>query len=285
MLNFLFYKFGQFLALTLPLKFSYRLAQRLADLKCFFSFRDRRAVINNLREVTEEKNEAILKKYAYEVHRNFAKYLVDFFRFSKVDDHYIKQYVKIENLSYIDNILKQGKGIIVLSAHLGNWELGGIVLAKLGYPLNAIVLNHREKMVNSFFVQQRSLSGVKMIPLGASIRRTFACLLNNEILAILADRDFLRNGLKINFFNKPTIIPKGVALLSLKLSSPIIPGFMIRQAGDTFRFVFEEPIHFTPTGNMDSDLLSLTQTCAKILEKYIRRYPAQWFMFRKFWED
>ncbi len=285
MFNFLLYKFGQLLALTLPLKFSYWLAKRLADLKCFFSFRERYAVINNLREITEEKDKATLKKYTYEVHRNFAKYLVDFFRFSKVDNNYIKRYVKVENLSGIDNVLKQGKGIIVLSAHLGNWELGGIVLAKLGYPLNAIVLNHQEKLVNSFFVQQRSLGGVKMIPLGTSIRRTFECLSRNEILAILADRDFLKNGFKIDFFNKPTIVPKGAALLSLKLSSPIIPGFMVREPDDTFRLIFDEPIQFASGKDMNADLLLLTKVCAQVLEKYIRRYPTQWFMFRKFWED
>lgn len=285
MFDFILYKIGQFLSLVLPLKLSYHLAEFLADLKCFFTPLDRQAVIENLKAVTGEKDKKILTQYTYQMYHNFAKYLVDFFRFSKVDNNYIKKYIKIENLNYIDNILKKGKGLIALSAHLGNWELGAMILAKLGYPLNAIVLDHQEKLVNHFFVKQRSLGGLKMIPLGASIRRTFECLSNNEILAILADRDFLKNGFKMNFFNKPSIIPKGPALLSLRLSSPIVPVFLIREPDDTFSFVFDAPIYFSPTGNRDSDLVALTQACVKVMERHIRRYPSQWFMFRKFWED
>lgn len=285
MFNFILYKIGQFLALSLPLKFSYRLATSIANLKCLFSPRDRWAVINNLQAVTGENDKKILNRYAYQVYGNFAKYLVDFFRFFKIDNDYIKKYIKLENLDYLDNILKKGKGMVILTAHLGNWELGGIVVSKLGYPLNAIVLNHKQKLVNDFFTNQRSLGGAKFIPLGASVRKAFECLSHNEILAILADHDFLKNGFKINFFGKSTIIPKGPALLSLKLGSPIVPCFILRQPDDTFRFVFESPVNFSSTGNVDSDAISLTQSCTKVLEKYIRLYPTQWYMFRKFWED
>lgn len=285
MLNFILYKIGQFLALSLPLKFSYRLAVFIAGIKCFISPRDRRAVVNNIRIVTGENNQKILNKSAYQVYGNFAKYLVDFFRFSKIDDEYIKKYIKLENLDYIDTILKKGKGMIVLTAHLGNWELGGVILPKLGYSLNAIALNHKEKSVNKFFLKQRSIGGAKFIPLGASVRKAFECLSSNEILAILADRDFSKSGLKVDFFGKQSIIPKGPAILSLKLGSPLVPGFMIREKDDTFRFVFAPAVDFSPSGNMDKDVTALTQACIKTLEKYIVRYPNQWYMFKKFWED
>ncbi len=286
MLDFILYKIGQFLALILPLKFSYRLAQGLANLKCFFTPRDRWAVMDNLKAVTGEKDKRALKKYAYQVYVNFAKYLIDFFRFSNIDSDYIKKYIKIEDLNYVDNALKKGKGLIILTAHLGNWELVGTIVAKLGYSLNAIVLNHKQRLVNHFFAKQRSLGGgMTAIPLGASLKKVFSCLSRNEILAIVADRDFLKNGRKINFFNKLSVIPKGPAFLSLKFGSPIIPCFVLRERDDTFRLVFDKPIDFLPTGNIDSDLTSLTQACVKVLEKYINKYPAQWYMFRRFWED
>lgn len=286
MFNFILYKIGQFLVLLLPLKSSYWLAERLADLKCFFTPSDRHAVMSNLEIVTGEKNQLVLHGYAYEVYRNFAKYLVDFFSFSKIDSNYIKKYIKLENLDYIDGVLKKGKGIIALTAHLGSWELGGVILSELGYPLNAIVLNHQAKLVNRFFNKQRHSSGqgMKVIPLGVAVRNAFKCLSNNEILAILADRDYLKNGLKVNFFNRSCVIPKGPARLSLKFGTPIIPVFVIREPGDTFRFIFDTPIDFLPTGNTDLDLVSLTQACTRVLEKYIRLYPTQWFMFRRFWE-
>ncbi len=285
MFNFILYKIGQFLALSLPLKLTYRLAVFIAAIKCFISPRDRRAVANNLRIITKENNQKILNKYAYQVYGNFAKYLVDFFRFSKIDDEYIKKYIKLDNLDYVDTILKKGKGMIILTAHLGNWELGGVVMPKLGYSVNAIALNHKETSVNNFFLKQRSIGGAKFIPLGASVRKAFECLSRNEILAILADRDFSKSGLLVNFFGKKSIIPKGPAILSLKLGSPIVPCFMIREKDDTFRFLFGPAVMFSSSGNMDEDVTALTQTCIKTLEKYIVQYPNQWYMFKKFWED
>lgn len=280
---FVLYKIGWFLALILPLRLGYLLAILLADLWHLVSYEDRLAVTDNLRVILPfEKN---LFPYSKLVFRNFAKYLVDFFRFSKIDKDYIKRYVKIEGREYLDSALAQKRGAIVLSAHLGNWELGGIIMAMLGYPTNAIALSHKDKRINKFFVNQREKKGVKVIPLGSDTIRYFDILAANQIIAILGDRDFSENGVRVDFLGRSINLPKGPAVFCLRAGSPIVPGFMIRDKNDNFRFIFEKPIEPQRTGNTQEDIIQISRKFSTVIERFVRLYPTQWFMFRRFWEE
>ena len=190
MLNYYLYRLGQFIAVCLPLRFVYAIAVFLADLYYFFALSDRRSVEANLRVIFPQESTLTLRKISRKVSRNFAKYLVDFFRFEKIDLKYIKKNIKLENLHYFDEALKNGKGTIVLTAHLGNWELGGVVIAQLGYPFSAVALPHKNKKVNDFFDAQRKRKGVKVISIGKAIRSCISEIRNNHMVALVGDRDF-----------------------------------------------------------------------------------------------
>ena len=285
MLNYYFYRLGQFIALILPLRLVYCFAVFLADLHYFFAFRDRRFVKANLRVIFPEAKNKQLRKISKKVFRNFAKYLADFFRFEKLNRAYIDKNIKLENLHYFDQALTAGKGVIVLTAHLGNWELGGVVLAQLGYPFWAVALSHKNKKVNDFFVAQRARKGVNVIAMGKAIRSCISEIRNNHMVALVGDRDFTEKGIVIDFFNKPTHFPEGPAALSLMTGASIIPGFMLRNSDDTFTLRIEKPVEFSPTGDKAKDLKNLIKVYNGIVEDYIRRYPDQWYVFRRFWVE
>jgi len=280
MLNYIFYRIGQFIALCVPLKISYRVAIFISDLRYFFALRDRREVTANLRVIFPEKSLFEIRKIRIRLFRNFAKYLVDFFRFSKLNADYIKKNVKLENIGFIDEGLSHGKGGIAVSAHLGNWELGGVVLGLLGYPFYAVALPHKHKKVDDFFNFQRESKGVKVIPLGKAVKTSLNILKENKLLALVGDREFTRGGITVNLFGKLTAFPKGPAALSLKTGSLIIPGFMVRNADDSFTLQFEKPIE-----GQNYSLNALVDRYKIIIEEYIRRYPDQWYMFRRFWTE
>ncbi|MDD5108943.1 MAG: lysophospholipid acyltransferase family protein [Candidatus Omnitrophica bacterium] len=283
MLNYYLYRFGQFIALNLPLKFVYCFAMFLADLHYFFAFRDRRFVRNNLRVIFPDKPIRDLRKISRKVFQNFAKYLVDFFRFEKLDLEYIDKNIKLENLHHFDDALSKGKGAIVLTAHLGNWELGGVVIAQLKYPFWVVALPHKNKKVNGFFDTQRNGKGVKVIAMGKAVRSCISEIRNNHMVALVGDRDFTEKGIVIDFFGKPTHFPKGPAALSLMTGALIVPGFMLRNPDDSFTLRIEKPIEFSPTGDREKDLAGLVTVYKKIIEDYIRKYPEQWYVFHKFW--
>lgn len=283
MAYYIMYRVGYFLAMTLPLKASYAIACFIADIWYYLSSADRRSVIDNLRVVTGKDDETVLRGMAREVFRNFGKYLVDFFRFSKIDSAYLDRYIKVEGIENVDKALAKGKGAIALSAHIGNWELGGFTLSLLRHPMMAVVLTHKNKMVNDFFTRQRKVSKLIPVEIGLSLRGCYETLKSNGILALLGDRDFSKNGLPINFFGKDTMMPKGPAVLSARLGSEIVPSFMVREKDDTFRMIFEPPISLPTAADEDSRVGEIMRRYVPVIEKYIRQYPTQWYMFKRAW--
>jgi len=283
MINYFLYRLGQFLALRIPLRFSYTLALIVSDIRYIFARKDRLEVKKNLRAIFPEKSDRQIRVIRKQMFRNFAKYLVDFFRFPILDAEYIRKNITIKNIRYFDEALSKGKGAVVLTAHLGNWELGGAVIALSGYPFWVVALPHKYKKVNDFFNAQRESKGLKVIPLGRAVRQCLSVLANNGIVGLVGDRDFNERGAVVDFFGKPTYLPIGPAAFCLKTGANIIPGFMLRNPDDTFTMIIERPIEFTPSGDRNKDLAELIGRYKVIIEDYIRRYPEQWYMFRRFW--
>ncbi len=284
MANYLLYRLGQFIALRTPLSISYKIAVFVSDLRYIFAYRDRRETKKNLRAIFPEKSEHEIRKIRIRMFRNFAKYLVDFFRFEKLDKEYVKRNIKIENIHYFAEALAEGKGAIALSAHLGNWELGGAVIALSGYDFWIVALPHKNKKVDNFFNAKRESKGVNVIPLGKAVRKTLTLLKENKLVALVGDRDFKETGKVVEFFGKPTILPIGPAAFALKTGALIVPGFMLRNKDDSFTLTIEKPIKPSlALENNDNGLLELINQYKIILEGYIRRFPEQWYMFRRFW--
>jgi len=285
MLLYLLYKLGEFIALHLPLKVTYWLGERIADIKRICSRRDRNLIKKNLRVILGEDSKEINCR-TKELFRNFAKYLIDFLRFSKLDKKCIGKFVRIEGKENVDRALLKKRGVIVLTAHLGNWELGGIVLSILGYPINVLALEHESRKVNQFFINQRVRKGVKVIPLGSSsisMRGMFRALERGEIVALLGDRDFSGYGLKMEFFGRSATVPRGPGSLCLRTGALILPGVVVHQPDNTYKIILEKPIEYEPTGRPEDNLKTVISSYLKVIEKYIRRYPSQWFMFTDFW--
>lgn len=283
MFNYVLYRIGQFIALHLPLKIVYKIAIFISDLRYMVAHQDRKTVKENLKTIFPEKSEREIRRIRIRMFRNFAKYLVDFFRFTKIDSEYIKRNIKLENIHYIDEALSNGRGVITVTAHLGNWELGGVVIALLGYPFWAIALPHKHKKIDSFFNAQRKSKNVKVIPLGRAAILCLKLLRENKIIGLVGDRDFTEKGIVLDFFGKPTFLPLGPAAFVLKTEAIIVPGFMIRNKDDTFTLKMEKPIGFIATYDKNKDSINLTKRYKIIIEDYIRKYPDQWYMFRRFW--
>ncbi len=280
MFNYFLYRFGQSLALFFPVKIAYLIAIVVSDVHYLFNFKDRAGVLANLKVIFPDKTTRQLRRIRKRMFRNFAKYLVDFFRFTRLDKEYIKANIEVKNIHYLDQALQKGNGAIVLSAHLGNWELGGVVVGLLGYPFYVVALAHKHKKVNDFFNFQRESKGVKVIPLGKAVKASLSVLKENKLLALVGDREFTKGGVTVDFFGKPTLFPQGPAAFALKVGAPIVPGFMVRNPDDSFTLQFEKPIE-----GQNYNLNELVTQYKIIIENYIRKYPDQWYMFRRFWVD
>lgn len=281
-MQYYLYKLGQFCVKHLPLLLSYKLATFLSDILYYLSFRDRRNVKNNLNVILPSSDD--LPRLSREVFRNFARYLVDFFHTpERLDEAYIRAHVTINNLHHLPEVLKKGKGGIILTAHIGNWELGGFVISRLGYPLIAVALPHKERSINNLFNSQRQSQGITIVPNNVAIRECIKGLKENRMIALLGDRDFNATGEMMDFLGQKARIPKGPAAFSLKTGAAIIPAFLIRDGKDHFTLTIHDPI-FPPEGCEERHALkTMMQKYITVIEETIRRHPTQWYMFQRFW--
>jgi KDO2-lipid IV(A) lauroyltransferase len=285
--NYWLYRIGEFFAKILPIQVSSVLVSFLCDMHFCFSKTDRQAVEDNLKIVL--KTDHVPGPRVRAVFRNFGKYLLEFFTMTKsLQPAFIKSNVHVKNIGYLNEVLQKGKGGIVISAHLGNWEMGGTVLPTLGFPLSVVALAHKDPRVNALFNAKREAFGTMVIQTDVAVRRVVEHLQKNRLVAILADRDFGTRGIVMDFFGRKTMIPKGAAFFSMKTGAPIIPIFFLRTTDGHFEINIYPPIEppHLPDGKItDAAVRGYIQRYLTIIEDEIRENPSQWLLFREFWQS
>jgi lauroyl/myristoyl acyltransferase len=279
-------KLAELLSRLFPRRMSYGLARRLADLYLRFDQRGRESVMANLRQIQASSGVALspraLHSLARENFLNFAKYLVDFFKFLHIDPRRMERIVHFGNVpAVLDDLLQRGKGVIFVSAHLGNWELGAAALAALGYKVNAVALWVPNEKLNGLYQRYRTSRNINPIPFGRAARDCIHKLRENEIIAVVGDRDFTTSVQTVEFFGRPARLPEGPAKLALATGAPLLPIFMIRLPDDTFGYIVEEPIWADKRRHSVDDVM---RQIAVALERVIRRHSEQWFLFHNLWD-
>ncbi|MCF7869558.1 MAG: lysophospholipid acyltransferase family protein [Candidatus Omnitrophica bacterium] len=271
---------GKIIALSGPRIISYQVAKFFALLHYYLSKKDRNAVFYNLRPLVQKEKKR--KEIARKVFINFAYYLTDFFCYSRLTRKFIKKYVSFQGLDSVDKAIKEKRGAILLTAHLGNYELGGAVMSLLGYPLSVVALPHLDLRTNNFFNKQRRRVGVDVIPTGAAIKRSIKVLNQGKLLALLGDRDFSHSGRKQKFFSRFAEIPRGAAFFAKKTGAVVIPTFLVREKKYNYRLIFEKEIKYNREDkNGEEDIL---KKYVSVLKKYLKKYPDQWYLFQKYWQ-
>ena len=279
-------KLAELLARLFPRRVAYGVARRVADFYVLFDKRGRECVISNLKQIQAGSGVALspraLHSLARENFLNFAKYLVDFFKFLRFDRERMGSIVHYGNLpSMLDGLLQQGKGVLFVSAHLGNYELGASALAALGYKFNGVALWVPDKKLNNLYQQYRISRGVRPIPFGRAARECIAALRRNEVVGVIGDRDFTTSTRTVEFFGRPARLPDGPAKLALATGAPLLPAFMIRLPDDTFAYIVDEPIWADKSRQSVEDVMRLV---AMAFERVIRQHSEQWFLFHDLWD-
>ncbi|MCK5557064.1 MAG: hypothetical protein KAJ01_01715 [Candidatus Hydrogenedentes bacterium] len=286
MFEYFIYTVIKLLALTLPWRTLYWLPGKVASLSYRLNRESRTGMKSNLRVILgEEVSEEEIDRVARETFINFGKYMLEFFGYARMDSRFLENRVRIRGKEKLDEARSHGKGVIAVSAHLSNCELGGVKLVDVGYPVTGVALEHERESVNRLFTKQRALKGIKAYSLTRGGRQCLEALRRNELVCLVGDRDITGTGIEIEYFGKPTKFPVGPARLSLATGAPILPTFVIRQPDNTFDLIFEDPIHPPPTGDRKQLVSELTCAYARVCEKYVSAYPEQFANFFPIWEE
>ncbi len=250
----------------------------------------RRRIEKNLLYITGKNS----KSLSFRLFQNFGLCIAHFLQ-SPTLVNKILPYCRFD-LTTLRRAEKKGKGVILLTAHFGNWELGGILLAKIGLPLSVIVEPIQEKLFATYNYY-RSRFGLEVIPYNQP-RKLLSAIKSRRIVVFLADRSLSKKGVLVPFFGKMRVFPKGPAYFSLKYGLPIIPGYVLLSTSPLFlsgrkekkeryfyHLVTEGEITYHPTGNFEQDVEELTKLISQRIEGWIREHPTQWFVFEAEWQD
>jgi KDO2-lipid IV(A) lauroyltransferase len=189
----------------------------------------------------------------------------------------------VDQWPVVEQALAKGRGLIFVTGHLGNWELGGAYLAARGVPLDAIARRMKNPLFDRYLTETRSQIGMVVVHDADAVRRTPRSLRENRAVAFLSDQGVL--GLAstfVPFFGRPAKTPRGPAVFALRLQVPVVFGAAVRQPSGKYRLVFE-PIEVHDTGDRDADVDAIVARYTAALERWVRRYPEQYFWHHRRW--
>jgi Kdo2-lipid IVA lauroyltransferase/acyltransferase len=271
----------------LPLSLSYMIGHGGTWLASHVMRRATAAVVDNLRHVFPERNHAELKRLALLTYRSYARDTIDFMRSLSMDAGTLREIVGPVQTNHFDRVLAEGRGAIAVSAHFGNWELGGLLLRRLfNYPLTLVVMAELSPAVNRLRRQFRSSWDIETIEVRQSLDtalRIRRLLGQNQIVAMLLDRHLGRDHVAVEFFGRQAHFLRTPALMGYLTGAPLVPSFVYAQEDGRFAGVCCEPIRVERNGDRDANVQRATQAFARVLEEQIRERPQYWYQFYPFW--
>ncbi|MCK5525505.1 MAG: lysophospholipid acyltransferase family protein [Candidatus Latescibacteria bacterium] len=251
---------------------------------CHLFSKEREQVREHLSIAFADLSPREIGRLSKEVFVHLGKNAVDMMRMGSSTKQELDRIVSSEGLEHLDRASEEGKGVLLLSGHIGNWELLGAYLAMKGYPLSVVGKSLNNPRLDRLLVAHRERFGLRNIARGKATRQILRALHRGEFVGFLIDQDTKVEGAFVDFFGRPAYTPTGPVTLSLKLGAPIVPVAIHRERDNTYHLVVRPRIELIRTGDETEDRRINTATCSKILEEFIREYPAQWVWMHRRWK-
>ncbi len=282
MLLYLLFRAGSAFLRVLPLRVGYACA-RAGGLAAYAAWPGgRRRCVDNMRHVAGG-DERLARRYARRSFANYAAYIVDFLRFTSTTPREIEERVVFDDWDRV-RAHRTGNGIVFVTIHFGNWDLGAAILALRDFPIAVIADRFANDRLNRLVLGSREHLGMTIIPadrMGPGILRA---LRRNDVVAVLADIPALDRGVEVEFFDGAVAVSDGPARIALRTGASVVVGALPRIAPWNDRVSgIVAPVAFTPSGETERDVHDLTQAIFAQLEEIVRRYPDQWYIFRHLW--
>jgi len=242
----------------------------------------RRNLSMALPQLSETQREKILEG----VYRTLGRSLLCFARFPKLNSSNVSEWIRYEGFEHFQQALAQGRGVLFMTAHLGNWELSALAHAFFGNPMHILVRPLDNPLLDTLVTGYRTLSGNRIIQKTESPRRILEALAANEAVGVLIDQNTSAdNGVFVNFFGLKACASVGLTKIALRTRAPVVPGFALWEPKeDRYVLRFWPPVEMTPTGDSEADIQTNTQRLHAMLEQIIRCYPDQWLWIHRRWK-
>ncbi len=246
----------------------------------------RRVAMFNLQIAFPEWSDAQRRDTIRAMSRYLAWQAVEFARFPRYNPGNIERVIEIEGHENFLEARRRGKGVLILTGHIGAWELSSFAHAVYGHPMHYMARPLDNARLDAFVNRYRGLGGNEPVYKNESARAVLKALHGGGIVGILADQNTLpEEGMFVDFFGTSACTTTGIARLALHTGAPVVPGYAYWDASARkYKLRFDRAAELVETGNSEQDIRENTQRFAKITEDIIRKFPEQWVWVHARWK-
>ncbi|NJN51283.1 MAG: hypothetical protein HC809_05395 [Gammaproteobacteria bacterium] len=263
----------------LPLSFGYAIADALTPLHYHLFRRRRSAVLANLRVADPGRSALEQRATARRIMRSYNRTVFEFFRLPRIAADDLEHAIEMIGLEHVERARQGGRGVIVTSCHIGNWELGAVQLARHGYPVTAVAGNQFGRWLGADVRAAKERLAVSTVAPEDGFRKLWRALARNEVVALMVDGDIFSAGSYCDFLGQRTPWPAGPGVLSARTGAPIVSAYCERLAPGKFRIRFEAPLRTDATAS------ELNATVATTSGDHVSTHLDQWCIFRRLWTE
>lgn len=246
----------------------------------------RRVGMQNLQLAFPEKSSAERETILRGVYRNLGYLLAEFCKMPGYTPERASQFIFYDGLENYLKARARGKGVLVLTGHLGAWELSSFYHSLMGYPMGMVIRRLDNPLVDEFVNRIRCMHGNRVMHKDDFARSLIAAMRGGETVGILMDTNMTPpQGVFVPFFGVEACTPSGMAKIALKTEAAVVPGFLLwHEQEQRYRLHFGRELQLTQTGDAEADTLANTALFTSVIERYAREYPDQWLWMHRRWK-
>jgi KDO2-lipid IV(A) lauroyltransferase len=274
--------FGWLTALmaSLPLTLGYLIAGLATEIHFRFFPGRRHAALANLAVAIPRATRRDRLQIVRRMMQSYNYMLFEYFRLPHLTRNELLRSVDVVGREHLEQAVARGRGVILASTHIGNWELGAVMLAHWGYVLHAVAGVQLSRWLTPAVRDTRTELAIHTVAPEDGFRKLLRALDHNDVVALMVDGDIYNQGVPVEFFGRETPFPAGPGMLAQRTGALIICGYCERLGPGRFRIVMEkalDPANFATVG-------ALNRAVALTVEGHIRSHLDQWCIFRPMWE-
>jgi lauroyl/myristoyl acyltransferase len=280
------FKIVQSLVERLPRSWAYALAVVGARLAWWFSPLARPRLEYNLKVACPElqDNQAELHRTSWQNFRNHAKAYADLMQLPSLRVEAMRERLQVTGLEHLDEARALGKGVLVVSCHMGSYEIVSSTWSATLAPVSLFAEEVEPRALFEWYRETRARLGISVLTLDyGGIRKVLEALREQEMVITAIDRDITGTGYLMPFFGRLAPIPLGPAAIALRLGTPLLPVCCYRLRDDTYMAEAAPPVYAKSTGNARGDQVRATQELLRRIEGFIQQHPEQWHVPHRIW--
>lgn len=246
----------------------------------------RRIVNRNLKFAYSEWADEEICKISKRIFQNLGITILEILQMAFFSKEDFLRNIRIKGEEHLLDAVKGGKGVIIISAHLGNWEAASLFApCYFGYSVTSVARKIESGIINRWLFKLRTRFGNSIIDKEGALPEMTQTLRDGKILALMIDQGTKKSeGVELEFYGKKVTVTPAAAMLALRCKSPVLPVFCVREEDQKLTIIVEPPVDLVRTKDLRDDLSANTQTMTDAIENAVRRYPDQWLWLHKRWK-